>query len=496
MAKPNVLFSSASSTAGGSVKASLEQEIKLSAEPTFRLPSSLGRPLPTRRLTSRYYDSDDHRLARAGITLRRRTEQGKGLWQLKLPVTGARRELELGGPPGSPPASIQELLIAHLRNVPLKEIATLRTQRQVVRVQNRKGDTADVVLDHVSVLKDRRSVRRFREIEIELVRGNDRILSDLEKVLRKAGAGDHDGRPKVFKALDLPAVPTREPPATDAPIGDHLAYSLGRQLDVLLAHDPGTRWGEDPEHLHQMRVATRRLRAILRSARPLLAPAWAEPLRQDLAWLGGLLGSVRDLDVQIGSFRREATRLDAHDRRPLIQFMRTLTADRQHRHGDLLAGLRSEQYLEFLERLISVADAPSVIDSDLTLKDIAGQEFKKLRKAVRRLRAVPTDADLHRVRIKAKRARYAAELAETAAGKPVARFIRCAKTLQDLLGKHQDAVVAEQRIRALFAEAKGQRAAFTAGRMVERQRQRRDQARGVFWSLWKKVDKRGRRAWK
>jgi CHAD domain-containing protein len=496
MAKRGASRSIGSSAASGSAKASIEQELKLSAESTFRLPSSLGRPLPIHRFTSKYYDSHDHRLAQAGITLRRRTEGGSGLWQLKLPIAAARQEVELAGPSGLPPASIQELLIAHLRNVPLKEVATLRTHRQGVRITNRKGDTADIVLDHVSVLENRRAVRRFREIEIELVKGKGRILAELEEALREAGAGDHDGRPKLFRALDFPGCPKREPPATDASVGDQLAYSLRRQLDVLLAHDPGTRLGRDPEHLHQMRVATRRLRAIFRSAGPLLASAWAEPLREDLAWLGGLLGSVRDLDVQIGSFRREARRLEAPDRRPLIQFMKTLEADRGKRHADLLAGLRSERYLGFLERFIQAVNAPNVIESDLTLRDIAEQEFKRLRKAVHRLPTVPSDAELHRVRIKAKRARYAAELVEQTAGKPVMRFIRCAKTVQDLLGKHQDAVVAEQRIRALFAEANGQRAAFTAGRMVERQRQRRDHARAVFWSLWGKLDKRGRRAWK
>ena len=137
-----------------------------------------------------------------------------------------------------------------------------------------------------------------------------------------------------------------------------------------------------------------------------------------------------------------------------------------------------------------------MIDTDLTLRDIAAREFKKLRKAVHRLDSVPTDAELHRVRIKTKRARYAAELAESGAGKSATRFIRCAKIMQDILGKHQDAVVGEQRVRALFAEAKGQRAAFTAGRIVERQRQRRDQARAAFWPLWKKINRRGRKAWK
>lgn len=478
------------------MKATVEHEIKLSVEATFRLPSSLGRRLPTRWLTSKYYDTADYRLAQAGITLRRRTEQGRGLWQLKLPTAGARRELELAGPPGLPPATVQELLIAHLRNEPLKEVATLRTHRQGFRVTDRDGAAADVVLDQVSVMDGRRVARRFREIEIELIKGKDNILADLEQDLRKAGAGDHDGRPKLLRALDFPAFPQPDPPASDAPLSKHLAYSLTRQLRALLAHDPGTRWGRDPEHLHQMRVATRRLRAIFRAAGPLLASGWAEPLRQDLGWLGGLLGSVRDLDVQISSFRHEATALDAHDRRPLIRFVKTLQSERKRKHDELMAGLRSEQYLEFVERLIQAAGAPSVVDTDLTLRDIAAREFKNLRKAVHRLEAIPADAELHRVRIKAKRARYAAELAESEVGKCARKFIRSTKVLQDVLGKHQDAVVGEQRVRALFAEAKGQRAAFTAGRLVERQRQRRDQARAVFRSIWKKVSKRGREAWK
>jgi CHAD domain-containing protein len=386
-------------------------------------------------------------------------------------------------------------LVAHIRNVPLKEIAVLRTHRQGVRVTNGDGAVADVVLDQVSVMDGRRVVRRFREIEIELIKGKSDILEDLEEGLRKAGAGDHDARPKVSQALDLPVLPKPGLPAMEAPLSGHLAYSLKRQLHALLAHDPGTRWDRDPEPLHQMRVATRRLRAIFRATGPLLASGWAEPLSQDLVWLGGLLGSVRDLDVQISSLRHEATALDVHDRRPLTRFVKTLQSERKKKHEDLMAGLRSERYLEFVERLVQAADAPKVIDTDLTLSDIAAREFKKLGRAVHRLDAVPTDAELHRVRIKAKRARYAAELAESEVGKCARKFTRSVKLLQEVLGKHQDAVVGEQRVRALFEEAKGQRAAFTAGRLVERQRQRRDQARAVFTSIWRKVNKRGRKAW-
>jgi CHAD domain-containing protein len=492
MADPN---SASSSPVNSSVKDSVERELKLSVEPTFTLPPSLGKSLPTRRFTSKYYDTSDYRLAYAGITLRRRTEQGTGVWQLKLPLACARRELEVAGPPGLPPAPLQELLLAPLRSKPLTEIACLRTRRNGVRATNRDGGVADVVLDQVSVLDGRRAVRRFREIEVELVSGKAGILTELEETLRKAGAEDHDGRPKLFRALDLPVCPAAKAPPHDAPLSDHLSFRLTRQLEALLAHDPGTRWGGDPEELHQMRVATRRLRATLRAAQPLVAPTWADPLREDLTWLGGLLGQVRDLDVQIASFRRDAKALDPRDRQPLLRFVKSLQSDRKAKHGELIAGLRSERYIGFIDRMMQAAKAPSLINTDVTLNDIAAMEFKKLRKAVRRLGTVPTDAELHRVRIKAKRARYAAELAQSTAGKAATKFIRCVKVFQDLLGKHQDAVVGEQRVRGLFAEAKGQRAAFTAGRLVERQRQRREQARAALWPLWKKVNKRGKKAW-
>jgi CHAD domain-containing protein len=99
------------------------------------------------------------------------------------------------------------------------------------------------------------------------------------------------------------------------------------------------------------------------------------------------------------------------------------------------------------------------------------------------------------VRMKTKRARYAAELAETCAGNSAKRFIVQAKSFQDLLGIHQDAVLAEQHIRELLEQSTSVRAAFVAGRMVERQRHRRESARIKFRAQWKKLDKRGKKAW-
>ena len=139
--------------------------------------------------------------------------------------------------------------------------------------------------------------RSFDELEVELLEGDEKDLRRLEKALRDAGAADGETRPKMLQALDLTFEREVTQPVRDGSASATLAAELKRQYERLLAHDPGTRLGTDPEELHQFRVATRRLRAFLRAGRELLDPAWAETLRTELRWLGGELGPSRDLDV-------------------------------------------------------------------------------------------------------------------------------------------------------------------------------------------------------
>jgi CHAD domain-containing protein len=100
------------------------------------------------------------------------------------------------------------------------------------------------------------------------------------------------------------------------------------------------------------------------------------------------------------------------------------------------------------------------------------------------------------VRIRGKRARYAAELAAGSVGKPARRFVRKAKRFQDVVGEHQDAVVAEERIRALLGRAGGEQTHLAAGRLIERERTRRREARAAFPKAWAKLEKAGRAAWR
>jgi CHAD domain-containing protein len=476
------------------IKSTLEREIKLSVDSRFRLPKLPGRPLAPRILGSTYYDTADHRLARAGLTLRRRVEGRKSLWQLKWPAAGGRREVEVAGGPGIPPPQLRDLLLAHLRGDRLLPVATLRTRRAGIRVLGTMGPVADVVLDAVSVLKDRRVVQRFRELEIERLDGDDHLIGHLEHVLRKAGAESHDGRPKLFRALGL-RHRRNPPPASDAPIAEQLAYLIGERVRRLLAHDPGTRLGGDIEDLHQMRVSARQLRALLRAARPMLDRQWADSLRAELAWLGGLLGPARDLDVQAAYFEEEAAAMKSRDRPPLERFIRHLSDKREALQKTLAEGLKSPRYLELIAGLIRASRKPAVVASEATLGEIASRAFRKLRKTMKRIGKSPTDAELHRVRIRTKRARYAGELALSSNGKPAARFLSRAKAFQDLLGTNQDAVLAEKQIRVFLRKNSGVRSAFAAGLLVERQRLRREAVRAVLSSRWRKLKKQGEKAW-
>jgi len=277
---------------------------------------------------------------------------------------------------------------------------------------------------------------------------------------------------------------------------EHVRYSLLQQLQSLKQRDPGVRLGEEPEDVHQIRVAARRMRTILLAVRKVVRAEWVEPLLSGLKWLSEIFARARDLDVQMSYFRREAEQLKVRDRRPLERFLSHLQSERDKTQQTLMDEMKSARYLGFISKLREAAEAPLIVPSKHTLPDVAARQFRKLRRTVRRLKRSPSNADLHSVRIKTKRARYAAELAEVCDGKAVTRFIKTAKQFQDLLGTHQDAVMAERYVQGLLKYQTGQGAAFTAGLLVARANQRREEVRKEFWSEWQRLKKRGKRAWR
>lgn len=471
-----------------------EREVKLSVPDGFELPELPGEPLAPRTFTSTYLDTSDRTLARTGITLRRRVESGAGLWQLKLPGDGERLELEAPGGPRAVPSALADLLVGLQRGRSLERIAVLRTRRTGVRVHADGVPAADVVLDDVAILDGRRVRERFRELEVEALDGRGDALPELEATLLAAGALTGDGRPKAHRAVGFVSDRPVAPPKS-APADEHVRAALAAQVVELRRHDPGTRLGHDPDELHALRVATRRLRALLRTARPLLDPEWTASLRDELRWLAGVLGPVRDIDVLTERLRAELELLEPSERRAAARFPALLDEERESDRAAMLAAMSGDRYFALLDRLEATMVAVPARETDITLAQIAAKEFARLRRAVRALPRDPSDDELHDVRIRGKRARYAAELAEGVVGKPARRFVRAAKRLQDVVGEHQDAVVAEERIRGLLALNRSPAAHLAAGRLIERERERRREARAAFPRAWAHLKKQGQRAW-
>ena len=271
--------------------------------------------------------------------------------------------------------------------------------------------------------------------------------------------------------------------------------TLARQYAEIDRHGSEVPRDADPEDVHRLRVAVRRARAVLRAARPVLDRAWSEPLRAELKWLGDSLGPRRDLDVLLQRLDEQIAQLDDTERSAARSLVESLEFERQNAQALATEALASSRYLRLLESLEAAARGPRVRRGEVSLAKLAAREFKRLRKVASQLGPDATDDELHRARILGKRARYAAELAEPEVGKPARRLVARAKHFQDVLGAHQDAIVAEARLRGLLAGSNGAGAAFAAGRLVERERRRRLEARVELPGAWRKLEHEGRKAW-
>lgn len=281
------------------------------------------------------------------------------------------------------------------------------------------------------------------------------------------------------------------PPLSREPGAMRLREMLEEQRVTLLRHDPGVRLGNDPENLHQHRVAARRARAFLRSSKSYLDPAWRRPLNDALRGLGEVTGPVRDLDVALDHLREELALLDEVDQGAKSLILAQLEQERQQGRRQLLEMLESPDYRLLLGRLRFPPRLAEGVE-EVPIEALARKEFRRLAKLVGGLGRQPDEHAVHRVRIALKRARYAAELAAPQ-GAVRKRFLADARRLQDLLGEHQDAVVAEHHLRAAAVADVRTAAAFAAGRLAERQRRRRERVQEKLPAAWKRLRKSGAR---
>src|SRR6202521_2000368 len=496
----------------------LEREVKLGAGPAFHLPDLAGviegvtvAPAETVRMETVYFDTAELRLARWGVSLRHRAGEG---WTLKLappkPDSSDRAGMierdELtfqGGAKKAPEAAIG-VVRAYVRKAELVPVARLSTIRKRVRLVDAAGArVAEVVDDEVSVPAGRRVAARFREIEVEVTGGDgaEGVIAPIVSRLRGAGAGAPDPTPKYIRALGPRATEPPEvapqPLPPEAAAKDVIRAVLAESVAAPLHHDPLVRTGRDPEAVHQARVATRKLRSNLRTFGPLLDAEWTEPLRSELGWLAMGLGAVRDREVLLERMRLRAASLPANDARSAGSLLKLLETEIDALRKKLMVDLDSQRYIDLLERLVLSAHSPNTLpDADqlarTVLPALATTPWRRLRSAVRQLPETPTDPELHRIRILAKRARYAAEAVAPVVGPDAAAFARAAAKLQTILGEHQDSVTAQAWLRA--ARVSGRRA-FVAGQLIALEGIAAGDARAKWPKAWKSLDSKRVRDW-
>ncbi len=248
------------------MKEELEHELKLSVAPGFVLPP-LAVDVEPRDLRATYHDTADHRLARHGVTLRRRSEDGRDFWQLKLPSNGDRLEMAWDAGESEMPDELTRLLTAYLRGSALQPIAELHTLRRAVHVRAKGDEAAEVVHDSVRVLDGDRVVRQFDEVEIEQKRdGSERLIARLERQLRAAGARRERRAPEGLPGA-RPAGTEKPGIRRGAPAIEHLRRYLQDAGRLSRARTIRARAAAKARAVHAMRVATRRMRSALKEAR-------------------------------------------------------------------------------------------------------------------------------------------------------------------------------------------------------------------------------------
>lgn len=485
-----------------------EREVKLSASDRFELPDLDGllagvaaTAREDERLSTTYLDSDDYRLARWGLSFRHRAGQG---WTVKLPgeESGALLvcdEIVFKGGLRQPPQEAVDLVTGYLRKAELRPQVRLRTLRRGVLLHDGHGRlVADVVDDDVSVLRGRRVATGFRELEVETTPHTPPGLLDaIIDRLRAAGAGAPDPTPKYLRAIGGPEAAPPEIVVAELTRTASLAAVVTRALCDgavrLIRHDPVVRLDTDPEGVHQARVATRRLRSDLRTFRAVLDREWAAGLREELGWLGGVLGAARDADVLLDRLTTHAQGLPEASADGAAELTSALEHRRVETHAMLLDAVRGDRYLDLIDRLINAAQAPALLAPKANraaakaLPSLVHRAWRALDRKASSLSDPPTNEELHMVRILAKRCRYAAEACAPSLGKRIHKLAVATRDVQDVLGELNDAVVAEKWLRDWTAHTDSPPGAFAAGELAALEREAAQQARSQWPGAWKQA---------
>ena len=432
--------------------------VETTVSPSFEGLSAVGRVerSPVQDLDAVYFDTPEHDLAAHRVTLRRRTGGPDAGWHLKLPAgADARTEVRLplgDGDGGAVPDELRDVVLAIVRHRPLAPVVRIETARTVDVLYGPSGAAlAEFCDDQVTASAGSDDASQvWREWELELVEGVDAdsgqlLLDRLANRLLDAGAAPAGHGSKLARVLATSHGDTRAESGTES--ADPVHRAVAEQVDEMLVWDRAVR-ADAWDSVHQMRVATRKIRSLLRASEEsfgLTDDAW---VLEELKLLAGILGTARDAEVLAERYERALDELPTDQVRGPVRERLVEGAKRRYQAGlrRSLTAMRSERYFRLLDALDALVAGEPAVSADGTEREPATIEYpyKRVRKAMKKAKAAARDADvsaahrdevLHKVRKRAKQLRYTA----AALGKP--DVADRAKAVQSLLGDHQDSVV-------------------------------------------------------
>ncbi len=496
---------------------------------TYRGPAGVGSPRlagvpgvgavavqPQQVLETARYDTTDRRLVTAGIRLNLHRGTDAAHWQLLLPdgddeellrVPAVVSEVE-GVDLDRPPDELDELVRGTRRERPLHPVGRIRT----VRVETRLLDDgarplAVVVHDEVTAATLGRSttIDTWTEIEIRPLTADAALLTELEARVRATGVRAGGG-PAADAVLDRLLSPARPRPRSRAgkkgSAGAVLFDYLGTQIDRIAREDLRVR-RDEPDAVHQLRVAVRRLRSAVQTYTSLLDREWTRPLVIELRHLGRTLAPARDTEVLR---ERIVDGLDHTDPDLVLgpvraQVTRHFARAEAEAHAATLAEFDGDRYAVLRAALDELLVAPPLTrraarPAAKELPRSAAKAARRLERAVSALDTDSSDEAVHRVRKAGKRLRYATEVARPAVGGKAKRLNRKLKDLQRALGEHQDTVVARRVLRELGAHAHvaGENG-FTFGMLHGRETASAHRVRSELPRLWQSAWRKKNRRW-
>ncbi|CDQ43105.1 CYTH and CHAD domain-containing protein [Mycolicibacterium neoaurum] len=399
---------------------------------------------PTQLLEAVYYDTPSHDLAAHKITLRRRTGGTDEGWHVKLPA-GPDARTEVRAPlADSVPADIRDVVAAIVRDRPLSAVARITTNRTISLLFG-ADDTplAEFCDDQVNAaaLQPDSEPQTWREWELELIgapRKASDLLDRLSNRLLDAGAVPAGHGSKLARVLA-----TGEPSAAAAvEASDPVRRAVAENVAELLVWDRAVR-ADAWDSVHQMRVTTRKIRSLLADESFGLAKdSW---ILDELKLLAGILGVARDAEVLAEKYEKALDSLAPELVRGPVRARLVDGAKARYAGGwrRSLSAMRSERYFRLLDGLDELVAAPSETAGKSGSESAAASvsaAYKKVQKAAKTAAEDGTDESLHRIRKRAKRLRYTASaIGDTAVEAK-------AKTIQSLLGDHQDSVVSRTHL--------------------------------------------------